>query len=333
MRVFLFCPIGAPHISIMKHFFSATLLTILAGTLSAQAIFTSSGPFTVPAGVTSITVELVGAGGNGASNGGGGGGGGGYARGTYTVNPGATLSIVVGEGGSELATIVGGLGILAGAGENATTVSNPNIGGGGAGGVGQGGQVTRTGGAGGGGYYTYFGSGGGGAAGPAANGGIGGNTIVWTGNNCLTPGGAAGSDGGAPAGDGGKGAGFTDNNCSVTNPAGNGMAYGGGGGGGNGIGSPVGIGGGGICIVSWSGSTDIQDQQLDAIQLVDVLFTDRIAVRNVIGAERFDLLDATGRTLWSGLHIAEKDFSFLGTGAYFLRVALGNAVRTFKLVK
>lgn len=97
----------------MKHLFSSALLAILVGPLGAQVVFTSSGPFTVPAGVTSITVELVGAGGNGASNGGGGGGGGGYARGTYTVNPGATLSIVVGDGGSELATIVGGLGILA----------------------------------------------------------------------------------------------------------------------------------------------------------------------------------------------------------------------------
>lgn len=317
----------------MKHLFSAALLAVLVGPVRAQVVFTSSGPFTVPAGVTSITVELVGAGGNGASNGGGGGGGGGYARGTYTVNPGATLSIVVGDGGSELATIVGGLGILAGAGGNATTVSNPSIGGGGAGGVGMGGQVTRTGGAGGGGYYTYFGGGGGGAAGPAANGTAGGNTIVWNGSNCLTPGGSAGLAGGAPGGDGGKGAGFTDNNCSVTNPAGSGVAYGGGGGGGNGIGSPVGTGGGGICIISWSGSTAIVDHPMDAVQLMDVTFTDRIILRNTIGTEDYALLDATGRTIWSGMHVEQQDLSFLGTGAYFLRVSDGKTVRTFKLVK
>lgn len=299
----------------------------------AQVTLTSSGPFTVPAGVTSITVELVGAGGNGASNGGGGGGGGGYARGTYTVVPGSTFSIVVGEGGSGLGTIVGGLGILAGAGENATTVANPNLGGGGAGGVGQGGQVTRTGGSGGGGYYTYFGGGGGGAAGPAFNGGAGGNTIVWNGGNCLTPGGAPGIGGGMPGGNGGKGAGFTDNNCSVTDPAGQGGTYGGGGGGGNGIGSPVGIGGGGICIISWSGSTGIAERQLESIRLLNTIFLDRISLGNARGSENYALLDATGRTVWSGMHIEQQDLAFLGTGAYFLRVSEGSAVKTFKLVK
>ncbi|MCY7411423.1 MAG: hypothetical protein LH473_14210, partial [Chitinophagales bacterium] len=39
--------------------------------------FTTSGTFTVPAGVKEITIEVVGAGGNGGGNGAGGGGGGG----------------------------------------------------------------------------------------------------------------------------------------------------------------------------------------------------------------------------------------------------------------
>jgi hypothetical protein len=42
----------------------------------AQVTYTGSGTFVVPDGVTSIHVELIGAGGNGYLNGGGGGGGG-----------------------------------------------------------------------------------------------------------------------------------------------------------------------------------------------------------------------------------------------------------------
>jgi hypothetical protein len=45
-----------------------------------EAIFTSSGTFTVPANVNTITIEVIGGGGSGGSNGGGGGGGGGSAR-------------------------------------------------------------------------------------------------------------------------------------------------------------------------------------------------------------------------------------------------------------
>lgn len=318
----------------MKHILASALLLGLSTVVSAQVTFTSSGPFMVPAGVTAISVELVGAGGNGASNGGGGGGGGAYASGTYTVVPGTSYSVVVGTGGSGLATIVGGLGIMAGAGGNATTVSNPNIGGGGAPGIAQGGDVNHSGGLGGGGYYTYFGGGGGGAAGPTTNGGLGGSTIVWNGSNCLTPGGAGGSGGGAPGGDGGKGAGFSDPNCSVTNPAANGQSYGGGGGGGNGIGSAYGIGGGGYCRISWNTSTAI-DQVTGATGSMIMMnpFTDRIAVRQPLGTEQYALLDATGRLIWSGRHIEEQDFSSLGTGAYVLRVTVGEAVRAFRLVK
>ncbi len=302
--------------------------------LSAQITFTASGTFVVPPGVQTMTVELVGPGGNGASNGGGGGGGGAFASNEYEVTPGTTYSVVVGAGGSGLATSISALGISAGAGGNATITPNPNIGGGGQGGVAQGGDVNRNGGPGGGGYYTYFGGGGGGAAGPTANGGLGGNTIVWTGGNCLTPGGAAGVGGGTPAGDGGKGAGFTDNNCTVSNPAANGQSYGGGGGGGNGIGSAVGIGGGGYCRISWGNTTGIATMtSTTASQLLSNPFTDRIGLRQPQGTEHYTLLDATGRMVWSGQHIETQDFSPLRSGAYFLQVSLDGALSTFRLVK
>jgi hypothetical protein len=296
-------------------------------------VFTSSGTFTVPAGVTSITIELIGAGGNGAQNGGGGGGGGAYVRGVANVTPGQTISFVVGEGGSGLATIAGGLGMLANAGANGTTVANPNLGGGGVGGTGLGGQIARTGGAGGGGYWTYFGGGGGGAAGPSANGFAGGNTIVYNGTNCLTPGGAGGASVGGPSGAGGKGAGFTDNACTVTDPVANGGDYGGGGGGGNGIGSPAGIGGGGLAIVTWAGSTGVEALQKRVAEPAGTLFTDRIILRDATGQEYCALFDASGRSIWSGVRIAQQDFSALSTGAYFLHVTGNAGDRVYRLVK
>jgi len=215
--------------------------------------FTTSGTFTVPSGVTSLTIELVSAGGSGGGNGGGGGGGGGYATGVYTVVPLSDYTVTVGTAGGGASggtTSVGNL-ISATGGENGTWVPNPNLGGGGAGGVGSNGTIAnRTGGTGGGGYWTYFGGGGGGAAGSVSDGFTGGNTIVWTGN-CQTPGGDGGLDGGAPGGAGGKGAGFTDVNCNITDPAGNGVNYGGGGGGGNGNGGIPGTGTGGYVFISW----------------------------------------------------------------------------------
>jgi hypothetical protein len=233
-----------------------TLSIILGNKLFSQSgsqTFTSSGTFTVPANVTSITIELVGAGGSGGINGGGGGGGGGYAMGVYTVVPLSDYTVTVGTAGGGATggtTSVGNL-ISATGGENGTWVPNPNLGGGGAGGVGSNGTIlNRTGGTGGGGYWTYFGGGGGGAAGSVSDGFNGGNTITWTGN-CQTPGGDGGLSGGTPGGAGGKGAGFTDVNCNITDPAGNGENYGGGGGGGNGNGGIPGTGIGGYVLISW----------------------------------------------------------------------------------
>lgn len=68
-----------------------------------QQVFNTSGTFTVPAGVTSVTVECWGAGGGGStrtSGGrGGGGGGGAYATSIFPVTPG-NYNITVGTGGS-----------------------------------------------------------------------------------------------------------------------------------------------------------------------------------------------------------------------------------------
>lgn len=242
----------------MKKLFNTLLLTLIGGTTFSQTTvnFSSSSTFNVPAGVTSLDIEVIGAGGAGGGNGGGGGGGGGYAKGTYAVTPGQVLTVTVGVagGGSGGGTSSVGAMISATGGANGFTVSNPTIGGGGSGGSGTGGTINHTGGTGGGGYWTYFGGGGGGGAGLVSNGGNGGNTIAWTGQ-CQTPGGAAGTGGGAPGGDGGKGAGFTDPSCNVSNPSGNGLNYGAGGGGGNGNGGGPGTGTGGYVTITYDACT------------------------------------------------------------------------------
>jgi hypothetical protein len=185
--------------------------------------FTTSGTWTCPAGVTSITVEAWGAGGGGglggSSNGkgGGGGGGGAYTKNVVvSVTPGTTYTITVGTGGS-----AGAAGSASTATFGATVVTaNPGQGGasfasGGTGGAG-GTAGTFSGGAG----ATQNSSGSGGGGGGAGSGGPGGTAGGGTGI-----GQAAGT--GTAAGGGNGGAGTTANSGN----GGNGNVYGGGGGG------------------------------------------------------------------------------------------------------
>ena len=198
--------------------------------------------FTVPPGVTSVTIGVWGAGGGGASrfgggspDGGGGGGGGGYRGGDITVASGNTIAVIVGSGGAGgLSTGLGGSnGNLSSATHtNGTITANGGAGGtsannGGAGGAGGGGsfagtvasQVTFTGGTGGDGGNSEGGSGGGGA-GNTQNGGAGEDEDTDAGGG--TGGNAGGGEGGnggndvaggngQPAGGGGGGAGDDDN--------------------------------------------------------------------------------------------------------------------------
>lgn len=324
----------------MNKLYTTIAATLIATTgIHAQSTvqsFTTSGIFIVPSGVTSIVVECVGAGGNGAGNGGGGGGGGAYASGIYTVNPGDTLTVNVGVGGTGSVggtTSVPDVGVFATGGDNGTVVANPNLGGGGIGGVATGGNFENfNGGNGGGGYWTYFGGGGGGAAGIMSAGGDGGNTITWSGI-CQTPGGAAGISGGAPGGNGGKGAGFTDANCNVTDPAASGLSYGGGGGGGNGNGGTAESGANGYCEISWGTNAVEKFNMHVSVAFGPNPFSDFITVRNTNGNEYYELLNATGELIWSGNNISTIDFSLLAAGIYIVRTTSENHVQTSKLIK
>ena len=89
------------------HFIGALFALFAVFRLDAQTVqtFTSNATFTVPAGVTEITVECWGAGGGGgrsttSSNGRGGGGGGAYARSILSVNPNDAYAVAIGTGGS-----------------------------------------------------------------------------------------------------------------------------------------------------------------------------------------------------------------------------------------
>jgi hypothetical protein len=70
-----------------------------------QAIFTSSGAWTAPAGVQYVQVQMIGAGGTGGDAnglgfggyGGGGGGGGGYVQSVIKVVPGTVYQVEVGQ--------------------------------------------------------------------------------------------------------------------------------------------------------------------------------------------------------------------------------------------
>jgi hypothetical protein len=195
---------------------SFSFLSINAQTQRTQT-FTSNGSFTVPCGVTSISVQVWGGGGGGAGDGqngngaAGGGGGGGFSSGTITVTPGQIIAFTVGAGGVGGCGGGGGCPSGGGAGANGTSSTfltitagggqggqpaNPSDANGGNGGVGGAGNIQ-----GGNGSNGNSGTGNSGAGGNAANGGGGGGaSSASEGNPGLPPGG-----GGSGAADNGGG--------------------------------------------------------------------------------------------------------------------------------
>ncbi len=240
---------------------------------SGSQVFSSaaSTTWTVPSGVTEITVKAWGAGGGGggagSSGNGGSGGGGGYAQSTLSVTPGETLNIYVGGGGgggtvygTTTAAGAGGGGggrseiergttplVVAGAGAGGGGGDNSSATAGGNGGAG-GGNVGATGGS--------SSSAGGGAGGDTSSstGGTGGSGGENAGvNGALESGGDGGNGGASGSGSGGESNGGSSNGGN--GGIGDSAAYGGGGGGGAGhygggggsssLASDAGAGGGG----------------------------------------------------------------------------------------
>ena len=248
--------------------------------VNAQTQYTTAGThsFVVPVGVTSISAVAVGGGGGGAGamfdqGPGAGGGGGGLAYGTFTVTPGETLTIIVGNYGAG-GTFGSSYNGSAGGNSQVKRGSTVLLQGGGGGGTvdysaynpsdpGSGGTSTGTerdgGGSGGdgGGPYAYIAGqksgGGGGAGGYSGNGGEGGAES--TGVYVATAGSGGGGGGGGcdTNGTGNDGGGVGLRGAGSNGPAGSqnsaggagsydagGSTYGNGGGGGKG--SSAGIG-------------------------------------------------------------------------------------------
>lgn len=231
-----------------------------------QIVYTSSGTFTVPTGVTSLSCVVVGGGGgstgcSGASQySGAGGGGGGLAYGTFPVTAGSTVTVRVGAGGTagtnvndstNKAGTGGGSGIIYGgnfmliayggrggtygtdtyaAGGRYFRSSQVTLGGGGYGGTGGRGRINNGGG------------GGGGAGGYGDKGGDGGNGNNGTGSYGRNGGGGGGQGQtiGGEQNNGGGGVGLDGQGSD--GPGGSGREPGGGGSGGSG-GGKAGIGG------------------------------------------------------------------------------------------
>ncbi len=234
---------------------SKILVLAAASAFSASPVvgqtqtFTSSGTFTVPAGVYSIIVECWGAGGGGGSSNsnpqpraGGGGGGGGYSASTLSVSPGTVYNVVVGTGGNGGNNGNGGNG--GSSTFNATSVVAIGGNGGGRGGNGSGGlgaatgtgTTTYTGGSGAAGVNASGSGGGGGGAGSGGNGGNASGTTAGTGTAANGGNGGAGRSGSSATGNSG-------NN------------YGGGGSGGYSAGGSEqrgGNGAGGYVVISWT---------------------------------------------------------------------------------
>jgi hypothetical protein len=235
-------------------------LTTTEQPFQAQANYTFTGnaqTYTVPAGVRSVQVDLVGA--RGGDSGSQGGGAGGRVQATLTVTPGETLTLYVGGPGGSIG--FSGYGSSAG-GYNGGGAGYPGAGGGGGGGsdIRRGTALAdRLVAAGGGGgassdpYYGMGGSGGYGVSGGGSAGGGGSSTYpringpgygaeTSAGGNYLTRG--SGGVGDPSGGNGGLGQGGDGAGTSSTSP------YRGGGGGGGGY-----HGGGGGTVVSSSNSS------------------------------------------------------------------------------
>ena len=249
--------------------------------------FTSSGTFSVPSGITTVDVLVVGGGGQGGpDNGGGAGAGGLIFRPAFPVTPGSTITVTVGGGGNFPGGLPCGGGQPTGQDSVFGTLTAKgggagNAGAGGSGGganghnsgnpVGPGTQPTQPGDSGAYGFGNPGGGadgnngpirrgGGGGGAGaagataPSGNGGIGKAYTIADGTTPVyyAGGGGGGALNGQPTGSGGQGGGGSGSSSGTPSPGQPGEANKGGGGGGGSNGDTGNAPGGkGIVIVKY----------------------------------------------------------------------------------
>lgn len=321
-----------------------------------------SGTWTVPAGVSSVTIEAWGAGGAGGSAycgvatantqlRGGGAAGGSFTSTTISVTPGQVINYTVGAGGigapsgfvhqsigqaggatfadlnsTLLVSAIGGVG-----GEN---VSGINIVYGGAGGV-----VSKTGNIG---SITFYG-GNGGTAGAGGTGGGGGSAGAEGdgGNAAIVTAGAAGLGGGA--------AGGTGTNLTNQLPT-NGENPGGGGAGAavrnntpftaNNTHKTGGNGGNGKLVIAYEIYTGISIEKTGDSDMISVFPNpafDKLFIQpNGISISKIEIVDLSGKLVFSQSQINQNeslDISELANGIYFVKAYTTNKLLTTKLIK
>jgi len=227
---------------------SSSSNSITASSAGSQQYCSGSYSWVAPAGVTKVSVLVVGSGGNGGTGtctpGGGGGGGALAYVNNYTVVPGNSYTVVAAAGG---VGVSGSSYFVSCAVASARNGANGATYGGGAGGI----VIAGTGGSGGNGGSTAQnsgGSGGGGAGGYSGAGGAGVGRPTGTGNNGSGGGGGGGGTCGNSAIGGGGGGGVGMQGTGSSGTGGACGAYGGGGGSGGNSGTRAGqqgVGGGG----------------------------------------------------------------------------------------
>ncbi len=257
------------------------LYVLGGGCLSTnETVFDSPGAavYPVPAGVSSITVKMWGAGGGGAAGGtrgsGGSGGGGGFSQATLAVTPAENLDVYVGGAGGAGAYVSASGGGGGGGGHSEVSRAGTNLliaAGGGGGGGGDNSSFTDggAGGAGGGSVGvagSNSSSAGGGGAGTNASGGAGGSGgqnsgsgggFESAGDGANGTSGLGGQDNGGIADDGDGG---TANSSGWAGGGGGGGGLYGGGGGGSSASGDAGGGGGGGGSNYLTGSSQINSQ-------------------------------------------------------------------------
>jgi hypothetical protein len=62
-------------------------------------------------------------------------------------------------------------------------------------------------------------------------------------------------------------------------------------------------------------------------------FVNKIYLTGITGDETCDLINSTGKVIWSGKQIGQQDFSGLAPGIFFLKVRSRSFIQTMKLVK
>lgn len=276
-----------------------------------------NGTYTIPAGVTSITVECRGGGGGGggakSSSGGdaagGGGGGGAYSTTTVSVTPGQTITVSIGAGGTQGSNNggTGGNGGTSSVTYNSSVVASASGGMGGVGGTsgakaGGAGASTGTGtvrfgGNGGNGFIGGsfdFGGGGGGGAGTTTNGGPG--TTSTGAPVAPAPGGSGGTTGGGNGGNGYQGLGGSGAAGSAPGGGGGGAA------GYNGASGSGGLGGAGRVVITYTTCVPTTPGSISGTSTICSGTSNTYSVAPVSGATSYTWSLPSG---WSGTSTTE----------------------------